>query len=63
MQKGVEGDLLPVRSSKPLPKDKLFDCMEDIKNLAVKLPVKRYDAVVADICGTGINIMATKDIG
>ena len=60
---GVSHDLLPVRSDKPLPKEKLFDCMEIIRNLQVQLPVKRYDVVVADICGTGVNIVATKYVG
>lgn len=60
---GVEGDLLPVRSAQPLPKEKLFDCMEVIRSVAVKLPVQRYDVVVADICGTGVNIVATKTVG
>ncbi|MBR5157124.1 MAG: DUF1667 domain-containing protein [Clostridia bacterium] len=60
---GIDGDLLPVRSAKPLPKDKLSECMDIIKKTEVKLPVKRYDTVIADICGTGTDIVATKDIG
>ena len=59
---GVEGDLLPVRSKKPLSKEKLFDCMEVIRRTVVKLPVERYDVIVKDICGTGIDIVATKDV-
>ena len=60
---GVEGDLLPVRSDKPLPKEKLFDCMAVIRDAKVTLPVNRYDVIVADICGTGVNIVATKSVG
>lgn len=60
---GIENDLLPVRSSKPLPKEKLFDCMEKIKNTEAKLPIRRYDVVVADICGTGVDMVAAKDVG
>lgn len=59
---GVEGELLPVRSDKPLPKEKLFDCMEVIRTAKVELPVNRYDTVIADICGTGVNIVATKAV-
>ena len=55
-------ELLPVRSSAPVPQGKLFDCMEVIKAVAAKLPVKRYDVIVKDICGTGVDIVATKDI-
>ena len=56
---GVE-ELLPVRSDKPLPKEKIFDCMDVIRKVQVTLPMKRYDVVVADICGTGVNVVATK---
>ena len=57
-----QNDLLPVRSNKPVPKEKLFDCMEVIRAATVKAPVNRYDVVVADICGTGVDIVATKAI-
>ncbi|MBQ8230132.1 MAG: DUF1667 domain-containing protein [Clostridia bacterium] len=57
-----ENELLPVRSNMPVPQGKLFECMEIIKKTAVKLPVKRYDVIVKDICGTGVDIVATKDI-
>lgn len=57
-----ENELLPVRSSAPVPMTKLFDCMEVIKAVAVKSPVKRYDIIVKNICETGVDIVATKDI-
>ena len=57
---GIETDLLPVRSDKPVPKEKLFECMEVIKNTSVKLPINCHDVVVENICGTGVNIVATK---
>lgn len=60
---GVKNELLPVRSDKPIPKNAIFDCMDVIKSASMKLPVKRYDIVISDICGTGANIVATKDIG
>ena len=58
----AQADLLPVRSNKPVPKEKLFDCMDVIRATAVKAPVNRYDVVVADICGTGVDIVATKTV-
>lgn len=55
-------ELLPVRSDKPIPKDKLMDCMEEIKKISVTLPIKKYDIIINDILSTGINIVATKDL-
>lgn len=59
---GRENELLPVRSNKPLPKEKLLVCMEEIKKAVATLPVKTYDVIIEDICGTGVNIVATKEI-
>ncbi len=59
---GVDNDLLPVRSNKPLPKDKLFDCMAVIRKATVKLPVKINDVIIENICDTGVDIVATKPL-
>ena len=60
---GTGSDLLPVRSNKPVPREKLMACMDVIRGIEVQLPVKRYDVIVADICGTGADIVATKTAG
>ena len=60
---GMDNDLLPVRSNGPLPKEKLFDCMAAICAAEVKLPVARYDVIIPNICGTGVDIVATKSVG
>lgn len=59
---GVSNDLLPVRSASPLPKEKLFDCMEVIRQTEVKLPVACHDVIISNICGTGVDIVATKSV-
>ena len=59
---GDVNDLLPVRSAKPLPKEKLFDCMAVIRQVEVQLPVACHDVVVANICGTGVDIVSTKTV-
>ena len=57
---GVENDLIPVRSNQPIPKDKIFECMEIIKKTQVQLPVKIHQVIIENICGTGVDIVATK---
>ena len=59
---GIQNDLLPVRSVKPIPKEKLFDCMEVIRNTQVHTPIVRYDVIIPNICGTGIDIVATRSV-
>ena len=60
---GVEGDLLPVRSAAPIPKEKIFECMDVIRTVEVKLPIKCHDVIISDICGTGVDIVSTKTLG
>ena len=57
-----ENDLLPVRSNKPLPKEKVMECMEIIRAAEVKAPVNRYDVIIPNICGCGVDIVATKTV-
>lgn len=59
----TDSDLLPIRSTKPIPKEKIFDCMQVIRQVQAKRPVSRYDVIVADICGTGVDMVATKTVG
>ena len=59
---GEEHDLLPVRSAKPIPKEKLFACMEVIRTAVTVRPVALYDVIVLDICCTGLDIVATKAV-
>ena len=53
---------LPVRSNKSIPKDKLFQCMEFLKNIEKEAPIKAEDIIVENIMDMNINIVASKDI-
>ena len=54
--------MVTVRSDQPIPKEKIFDCMEMIRQQRVKTPIHTYDILVENICGTGSNIVATGTI-
>lgn len=51
--------VVPVKSSGPVPKDKMFDCMKEINSVTVKAPVKIGDIVIENILGLGVDIVAT----
>ncbi len=59
---GADGELLPVRSQSPVPKDKIFECMEVIRKAKAVLPVKMHDVIISNICNTGVDIVATKAV-
>jgi CxxC motif-containing protein len=51
---------LPVKTAQEIPKGKIFDCMKELDKVVVKAPVKMGDVVLKDVCGTGIDVVATK---
>lgn len=56
---GAKECLLPVRSDKPIAKEKLMECMDVIRKVVVSAPVNRHDVIVSNICDSGANIVAT----
>lgn len=58
----VEGgvhNVVPCKSAGALPKEKIFDCMTEINKACAKAPVTLGDVLVENVCGTGIDIIAT----
>ena len=54
--------LLPVRSNKPIPKELIMKCMEEIKKINAPPTVKQYDVIIPDICGSAADIVATANL-
>jgi CxxC motif-containing protein len=53
---------LPVKTSAPIPKDKLLECMAVIGKLKLSSMVKAGDIIVHDILELGVDVIATKDL-
>lgn len=61
----VQGGGLPVVSVKTaadIPKDKIADCIRALKAVELSAPVRMGDVVLEDVCGTGVNIVATASV-
>ena len=58
---GIHGRC-PVRTEAPIPKAMLFDAMKVLSEVTVKAPVKCGETVLEDILGTGVNVIATRDL-
>jgi CxxC motif-containing protein len=56
---GSRRSLLPVRTDKPVPREKLKDIMRITAQLRVKPPVAIGQGIVHDILGTGANLIST----
>ena len=53
---------LPVRTSSPIPKPKLFEAMEVVNAITAKAPIKAGDIVYRDFIEAGIDLIACKNV-
>ena len=54
--------LLPARSNKPIPKERLMDSMRSLSGTKVKPPIKMGQTIVHNILGTGADIVASDEL-
>ncbi len=54
-----DGGVLPVKTDKTIPKEKMGECMKIINSDVAHLPVSIGDVIIEDVFGT--NIVATAD--
>ena len=54
-----DGGVIPVKTSAPIPKEKMMECMALINAAVVKLPVRMGDVVMENILGTGADLIIT----
>lgn len=53
--------MVSVKTAGDVPKAKIFDCVVALKDVRAKAPVHIGDVILADVAGTGVDIIATKD--
>ena len=53
---------LPVMTSMPIPKGKIFDVMEEINKVRIKTPIKIGDVIIKNVLGLDSDIIATRNI-
>lgn len=51
-----------VKTRTPIPKEKIFACMEALSQLSVDAPIRMGQVILADVCGTGVDVIATKNV-
>ena len=57
-----------VKTNANIPKDKIFQCMDEINKVMDEInkvraqaPLKIGDVVIKDVCGTGVDVIVTKN--
>ncbi len=59
---GGETSMVSVKTKEDIPKEKIFACVEALKNVVVKAPVHIGDVIVKNVADTGVDIIATKTV-
>ena len=50
----------PVKTSGPIPKERIFEAVALLDGVTVEAPVRLGQVVVRDVCGTGADFVATR---
>lgn len=58
----TDARMLPVKTSKPIPKEKQIEIARQASKTKAKPPVNVGDIIIANIAGTDANLIATKKI-
>ncbi len=61
----TEGELpvVSVKTKEDIPKDKIDDVINALKDVTVEAPVLIGEVVLPDAAGTGVDVIATKSVG
>ena len=62
--KCVNGDFptISVKTSEPIQKDKIKDVMSAISDIEIEAPVSVGDKILENVCGSGVDIIATRKV-
>ena len=60
--RGGAADMVSVKTKEDIPKGKIFECVRALKGVEIEAPVHIGDVVVQNAAGTGVDIVATKNV-
>ena len=61
--RGGEWPLVPGKTESAVPKGKIFEVMDAIKEAEIHAPVYAGDVLIKNAAGTGVNVIAGKAVG
>lgn len=60
---GGDVPFMSVKTKQDIPKGKIFDCIAALKDVEVTAPVHIGDVILENVAGTGVDIVATRNVG
>jgi CxxC motif-containing protein len=62
LSRGLSVKMVPVRTDRPIPRDKILDAIKEIKKLTVHKPVSEGDVLVENFLGLDVHLIATREV-
>ena len=59
---GANGGVVSCKTQEDIPKNMIFDVVNALKDVEVNPPVRIGDVLVENVAGTGVNVVATKNM-
>ena len=60
--RGGRWSRLPVRTTTAVPKDRVMGVVLLLRSVSVESPITMGDVIVVDIAGTGVDVVASRDM-
>lgn len=60
--KDKKNAVISVKTAEPIPKGKIRECIEALKEVEVSAPVAIGDVIIENVADTGVNVVATKEV-
>ena len=54
--------MLNVKTASDVPKDKIFDCVNALKEIVVPAPIRIGDVILENVADTGVAIIAARNV-
>ncbi len=54
--------VLSVKTREAIPRERIFACVRELKKISLQAPVYVGDVVLENVAGTGIDIVATRNV-
>ena len=58
---GISGTV-SVKTKEDIPKEKIFACVQALRGIEVQAPVHIGDVILENVAGTGVDIVATRNV-
>ncbi len=59
--KGEKNLVVSVKTKTDIPKDKILECVKELSEIEVELPISIGDVIIENVGGTGVPVIATKN--